>query len=201
MKTLIFFLLLLNSFSVYSQTTYIYREDDGTVWFGDQSAASRLGNVATIGVYGRPPAYQSCGKLSENTLDIKALNYQNDIQHAARQFLVDARLIKAVIKTESCFNHKAVSRVGAKGLMQLMPKTASSLGVKEIFNPRQNILAGTAYLRKLLDRFKQNIELALAAYNAGPTAVERYSGVPPYQETQKYIKKVLASYQRYLQYR
>ncbi len=201
MKPLLFLLLLFNSFCACAQTTYIYREDDGTVWFGDQSAASRLGDVATIGIYGRPPAYQSCGNVSENTLDIKALNYQNDIQHAARQFLVDARLIKAVIKTESCFNHKAVSRVGAKGLMQLMPKTAEFLGVKEVFNPRQNILAGTAYLRRLLDRFKQDIKLALAAYNAGPTAVDKFSGVPPYKETQKYIKKVLASYQRYLQYR
>jgi soluble lytic murein transglycosylase-like protein len=102
--------------------------------------------------------------------------------------------VKAVIRVESCFDVQAVSRVGARGLMQLMPATASELGVKNAFDAEQNIEGGVRYLRKMLERFDNDTEMAVAAYNAGPQAVARHRGVPPYEETQRYVKRVLAEY-------
>jgi soluble lytic murein transglycosylase-like protein len=110
---------------------------------------------------------------------------------------VDPSLIKAIIANESGFNANATSNVGAQGLMQLMPGTASGLGVTDAYDPAQNVWGGTRYIRGLLDRFGGNVELAVAAYNAGPGAVEKYNGVPPYAETQNYVQNVLASFAKY----
>ncbi|HKE37712.1 MAG TPA: lytic transglycosylase domain-containing protein [Candidatus Baltobacteraceae bacterium] len=110
---------------------------------------------------------------------------------------VDPSLIKAIIANESGFNANATSNVGAQGLMQLMPATASGLGVSNAYDPAQNVWGGTRYIRGLLDRFGGNTELAVAAYNAGPGAVEKYNGVPPYAETQNYVQNVLASFAKY----
>ncbi len=123
--------------------------------------------------------------------------YDNIILKAARAFGVDHALIKAVIHAESSFNPKAVSRKGARGLMQIMPQNDVSLNISNPFDPSQNIMGGTRYLSRLLTRYDRKLELALAAYNAGPTAVDRYRRVPPFKETQAYVEKVIALFERY----
>ena len=119
------------------------------------------------------------------------------VEQNARTWQVDPALIKAVIANESGFNANATSSAGAQGLMQLMPATAASLGVRDPYDPAQNVAGGTHYLRGLLDRFGGDKRLAIAAYNAGPGAVEKYGGVPPYAETRNYVQNVLASYDKY----
>jgi soluble lytic murein transglycosylase-like protein len=117
---------------------------------------------------------------------------QQVIDDAARKHQLPAKLLTAIIKVESNFNPRAVSSEGASGLMQLMPATARKLGVRNVFDIKQNIDGGSRYLKKMLDRYEGKLELALAAYNAGPGAVDKHGGVPPYQETRKYVKKVMA---------
>ncbi len=123
------------------------------------------------------------------TSDAEKLYYPIIIKNSKR-YDVDPLLVKAVIVAESGFNPNAVSHVGAQGLMQLMPKTARYLGVKDSFNPEHNIQGGVKYIKRLLDRFDGNVQLALAAYNAGSQNVRKYRGIPPYPETKKYVKKV-----------
>jgi len=123
--------------------------------------------------------------------------YSTIINQASRRFGIESSLIKAVIKAESDFDYKAVSRKGARGLMQLMPETMDQMEVKDPFNPEENIFGGTRYLSLLLERFNNNKKLALAAYNAGPERVEKYQGVPPFPETKSFISKVLNYYFKY----
>ena len=116
------------------------------------------------------------------------------IQDASLQYGLDPDLVAAVVRTESGFRTHAVSPKGAMGLMQLMPSTARLLGVEDAFNGRDNIFGGCRYLRSLIDRFEGDLKLALAAYNAGPEAVSRHNGVPPYPETQNYVRQVMRLY-------
>jgi len=119
------------------------------------------------------------------------------VLEAANRYQIDPALVKAVIMVESSYNPRAISRRGAKGLMQLMPETAKALGVEDSFNPEHNINAGVKYLRYLMDQFDGDTRLALAAYNAGSSNVRQYSGVPPFGATKRYIKKVFRYYKYY----
>jgi len=116
--------------------------------------------------------------------------YKDIIRHYASSYRLEEALVKAVIKAESNYNPQAVSRKGARGLMQLIPETARQMRVSDPFDPMQNIRGGSNYLRLMLDQFNGNIDLALAAYNAGPNAVQRHGGIPPYEETRTYVQRV-----------
>jgi soluble lytic murein transglycosylase-like protein len=116
--------------------------------------------------------------------------------HAGARHNIDEDLLASVVRAESGGQVRAVSRTGAKGLMQLMPGTASAMGVDDAFRPEQNISGGTAYLDSLLTRYHDNVALALAAYNAGPGAVDRYHGIPPYRETREYVARVIREFNR-----
>ena len=124
-------------------------------------------------------------------------HYQPMVIKAANRHEVDPAMIMAIIMAESSYNPKAISKKGAKGLMQLMPTTARSLGVKDSFNPEHNINAGVRYYKKLLNQFDGNVELALAAYNAGSRKVREHRGIPPFGATKVYVKKVIKYYKYY----
>jgi soluble lytic murein transglycosylase-like protein len=124
-------------------------------------------------------------------------DFDGMIGEASKKHGVDESLIRAVIRQESAFNPKATSHCGAQGLMQLMPETAKELGCTDAYDPYQNIMSGTKYLKQLLDRFDGNLTKAIAGYNAGPGSVEKYGGLPPFAETQDYVTKVLGNYRNY----
>ena len=130
------------------------------------------------------------GDSAKTELDVP---YADQIQSAAQTYRLDPALVASVIAVESNFNTRAVSRKSALGLMQLLPGTAAEMAVRDAFDPIQNIDGGTRYLKQLLDRYDQNLTLALAAYNAGPKRVDFYRGIPPFAETRSYIDKVLAN--------
>ena len=146
--------------------------------------AGEVGQVAGVGTVGEVGAVASAPAL------VAPAHVEALIAKAAAEHAVDPNLVRAVIKVESAYRPKARSHKGAMGLMQLMPATAREYGVRDAYDPAQNINAGVKHLRSLLDRFE--VRLAVAAYNAGAGAVQRYGGIPPYRETRDYVRKVLA---------
>lgn len=146
------------------------------------------------------PSCYACNVNSQidwHTTPLHLQAFGDEIAQAARQFSVDPALVRAVIHAESGFNPRARSSKGATGLMQLMPGTARMLGVADARQPKDNIRGGAQYLAELLARFGNDTHLATAAYNAGPSAVQKYAGVPPYAETQVYVQRVKILFQRY----
>lgn len=134
--------------------------------------------------------------LKAMTSHLPASSYQTLIQAASAQHNLDPLLVHALIQAESSFNPRAVSEKGAQGLMQIMPQTAGRLAVSNPFDPEENVNAGARHLRRLLDAFRGNLPLALAAYNAGEKTVRQYGGIPPYPETRAYVSRVLTLYDR-----
>src|SRR6185312_10954402 len=137
---------------------------------------------------------QRSRRLAGRLVAVPSADLEPLIQRQSDNQNLDPKLVKAVIQVESGYNHKALSNKGAMGLMQLMPDTASLFNVRNAFDPEENLRAGTRYLRQLLDRFAGRVELALAGYNAGPGAVEKHRGVPPYAVTRDYVRQVMALY-------
>jgi soluble lytic murein transglycosylase-like protein len=161
---------------------YRYRDENGVWHFTNVPQGGR---------------YRLYMRTSRQPAESYIKEYDTLIRQASKQFGVEPSLIKAVIKAESDFNHRAVSVKGAQGLMQLMPGTASDMEVEDAFDPESNILGGTRYLSLLLKRFSNDTSLALAAYNAGPERVTSSNGIPAIQETRDFVKKVLGYYTVY----
>jgi soluble lytic murein transglycosylase-like protein len=147
---------------------------------------------------GPPPALQSPAALSAPNADarLNPADLAELLAKAGEQHNLDVDLLASLVKAESGGNARAVSPAGARGLMQLMPATAAGLGVEDSFRPDQNVGGGSAYLDSLLTRYRDNLALALAAYNAGPAAVDRYHGIPPYHETRVYVARVIHEFNR-----
>ena len=174
----------LAAFSISFADIYKYVDEEGVIHFS---------NVPTDGRY----KLVLKEKRVQFNLGPNFEKYDPVIWRAAEKYSVDSALVKAVIKAESNFNPMAISRVGARGLMQLMPGTAYALRVNDPFHPADNIEGGVRYLRYLLNLFQGDLPLTLAAYNAGEKAVFRYRGIPPYQETRTYIRRVLQYFEKY----
>jgi soluble lytic murein transglycosylase-like protein len=163
------------------------------------SGVAHAGAVRTIRYSYMETCFACAAKPGVNfgKIRLRTDAYASEISAAAAQFGVDEAIVRAIIHAESAYNPNALSRVGAQGLMQLMPATARRFGVSNAFDPAQNIRGGVQYLAWLLKRFNGNLTLAAAGYNAGEGAVDRYKGVPPYGETQRYVQRVALLADRY----
>lgn len=154
------------------------------------------GQIASVQAVPDPPPEQPLAHAHKSDRRLNSADLGEMLAHAGQQHNVDVDLLASVVKAESNGNAHAVSRAGAEGLMQLMPATAAQLGVRDPFRPAENVQGGTAYLDALLTRYHDNLALALAAYNAGPQAVDKYHGIPPYRETRLYVARVIHEFNR-----
>ncbi len=180
------------------EPTYKYREDDGTVWFTDRRpSGANFDDYEFLGYHGRPPARSSCRGLTDRERARRYARIETPLRRAVRRHGADLLLIKAMVAVESCFDPRAVSAVGARGLMQLMPSTARELGVEEPFDIEANLEGGIRYFKRLRRRFAGDLDTTLAAYNAGPGAVERHGGIPPYPQTERYVERVREQLRHY----
>lgn len=190
--SLIYVLLLVSSIvPVAVAEVYIYRGPDGERMISDRPQSA---HDASYELLTQRDTLTNAGHiLARRRIDTATIaDYRHYITTASEKYRIDANLIEAVIHVESGFDPSAVSKKGATGLMQLMWPTAQQYAVNDRFDPRENIYAGVRHLRDLMERFNGRTELVLAAYNAGAGAVERYNGIPPYPETERYVQKVLA---------
>ncbi|MBL1457429.1 MAG: lytic transglycosylase domain-containing protein [Methylophaga sp.] len=182
--------------SINSNKTIIYKSlsNDGEGFsFSDKKPLNGDFEVLAYECYACNPT----SKINWHTIRLNTDDYADTVRTIAKKYKIDAALVRAVIHAESAFNAKALSKKGAQGLMQLMPGTAKDLGVTNAFDVQQNIEGGVKYLAGLLNTFDGDIKLATAAYNAGPGAVKRFKGIPPYAETEVYVERVGILHQRY----
>ena len=178
-----------------SAEMYKFTDENGIVHYTNVKPAGRK-NVKTFTF----PCYASdpkCNQLDWENIPLNRGAFREEIQTAAEVFAVDDALIRAIIHAESAYQPEALSPKGAQGLMQIMPATQAELHIADVFDPLSNIEGGTRYLSSLLEQFDQSVELATAAYNAGPGAVREYGGIPPYKETREYVRRVKILYRRY----
>ena len=163
---------------------YVYADKEGVLHFTNVPTSSNSSNYK---VYIK--------ETPKNSLESDTINlYDHVISEASKKHGVSFSLLKALIKTESDFDPRAVSKAGAMGLMQIMPENIKKLKIKDPFDPKDNVMGGTRYLKQLIHRFEGKLPLALAAYNAGPGVVEKYQRIPPYKETENYVKQVMKYY-------
>lgn len=163
---------------------YMYRDPNGVMHFTNTPASPHY----RVYIRTHKPRFYTPPDVDK---------YDRIIREAARRHGVDFFLVKAIILAESSFNPRAVSKKGARGLMQIMPQNYTTLNIEDPFDPQQNIMGGTRYFRALYDRYEGKLALSLSAYNAGPTIVDRYQRIPPIPETERYVEKVLRYYRQY----
>lgn len=191
-------LLCLASGYSLASNTFVKRAPDGTLSFSDFNPDKGYRQYRSFSKNrGTHTPTPSCKGMNAAKLIARRAKYETYLTAAAQKHGFDRHLIAAIARIESCFHDEAVSRAGAKGLMQLMPSTALEFGLTDLFSPQKNIEVGVTYFAQLFQQFDQNTELALAAYNAGPGAVLKYGGIPPYRETQNYVRRVLAKFDEY----
>jgi soluble lytic murein transglycosylase len=175
---------------------YMVKDSRGVVYFTNDPPTAASHKILKRYSFAKTTTTISAKRTSTVTA-VYPTRYDRIIVDAARRHALDPALVKAVIKVESDFDRYALSRKGAKGLMQLMPATAREMNVNQPFDPAQNVDGGARYLRRMLDEFGGDLRLALAAYNAGPTAVKKHRGIPPFDETRRYVRKVWRAYGAY----
>lgn len=173
---------------------YKYVDENGVTHYTDRKPAAGQRYKVLI-----PDPLKRADSLDWARVPLNLTDFANEIERASARYGVDAALVRAVIHAESWFNRQAMSHKGAQGLMQLMPATQHRYGVRNAFEPSQNISAGVRHLSGLLQAFRGDVRLAAAAYNAGESAVRRFGGVPPYPETRTYVERVVTLKDRYQQ--
>ncbi len=181
---------------------YVYTDADGVVHYSNTPPRGRPRGVRRVRTPAAPRPAASTGSIASAPRDASPERYSRYdayIREAAALYRLPESFVRAIIRVESDYNPQVVSHAGACGLMQLMPATAARMGVTDVFDPRQNILGGTRYLRVLANHFNGDLVLTIAAYNAGEGAVIRHRGIPPYEETQRYVRRVLRHYYGYLE--
>jgi len=191
--------LLMAPFRMAVADIYQYTDDQGVVHFsnistGNSKKFKRIPTAPAGAQYTEPAQRPARQQPTQVTSSNAPSNYVDMIGTACDRHGVDPALVHAIVKVESDFNPYALSRKGAMGLMQLMPQTAVEMNVRNSFNPNENIDGGVKYLRYLIDRYEGNLQLALAAYNSGETAVKKWGTIPPFPETQNYVQKILKLY-------